>query len=56
MAFFLVTEVIESPCGIRAFVVGNGIVFRIVLTYLGNVDIQLFSCQLWVNTRADWAL
>ena len=30
--------------------------FHITLTTLGKVWIQLFSLQLWVNSRADWVL
>ena len=29
--------------------------FHIVLIILGKVHIQLFSLQLWVNSRANWA-
>ena len=32
------------------------ITFHIVLIPLGKVWIQLFSLQLWVNSRADWIL
>ena len=32
------------------------IAFHIVLIPLGKVWIQLFSLQLWVNSRADWFL
>ena len=32
------------------------IAFHIVLIPLGRVWIQLFSLQLWVNSRADWVL
>ena len=32
------------------------IAFHIVLIPLGKVWIQLFSLQLWVNSRADWVL
>ena len=30
--------------------------FHIALIHLGKVSIQLFSLQLWVNSRSDWAL
>ena len=32
----------------------NKTVFCIVLICLGKICIQLFSLQLWVNSRADW--
>ena len=32
------------------------IAFHIVLIPLGKVWIQLFSLQLWVNSRTDWVL
>ena len=32
------------------------IAFHIALIPLGKVWIQLFSLQLWVNSRADWVL
>ena len=32
------------------------IAFHIALISLGKVWIQLFSFQLWVNSRADWVL
>ena len=32
------------------------IAFHIALITLGKVSIQLFSLQLWVNSRADWIL
>ena len=32
------------------------IAFHIALIPLGSVWIQLFSLQLWVNSRADWIL
>ena len=32
------------------------IAFHIALIPLGKVGIQLFSLQLWVNSRADWVL
>ena len=32
------------------------IAFHIALIPLGKVWIQLFSIQLWVNSRADWVL
>ena len=32
------------------------IIFYIALIPLGKVWIQLFSLQLWVNSRADWVL
>ena len=32
------------------------IAFHIVLITLGKVWIQLFSLQLWVNSRTDWVL
>ena len=32
------------------------IAFHITLIHLGKVWIQLFSLQLWVNSRADWFL
>ena len=32
------------------------IAFHIALIYLGKVWIQLFSLQLWVNSRTDWVL
>ena len=32
------------------------IAFHIALILLGKVWIQLFSLQLWVNSRADWGL
>ena len=32
------------------------IAFHMVLIPLGKVWIQLFSLQLWVNSRADWFL
>ena len=32
------------------------IAFHIALIILGKVWIQLFSLQLWVNSRADWIL
>ena len=52
--------------GVLIIVVGNGhgdtrfkswtrlIAFHIALTPLGKVWIQLFSFQLWVNSREDW--
>ena len=53
--------------GVMVIVVGNGhgdtssnpgrdIAFHIALISLGKVWIQLFSLQLWVNSRADWDL
>ena len=32
------------------------IAFHIALIHLGKVWIQLFSLQLWVNSRTDWVL
>ena len=57
-----------GACGVMVIVVGNGrselefkswtrlIAFHIALIPLGKVWIQLFSLQLWVNSRADWVL
>ena len=54
--------------GVMVIIVGNGhgktsskswtrlLAFHIVLIPLGKVWIQLFSLQLWVNSRADWFL
>ena len=51
--------------GVIVIAVGNGhefksrvrlIAFHIALIPLGKVWIQLFSLQLWVNSRADWVL
>ena len=54
--------------GVIAIVVGNTtrrhefkswtrlIAFHIALIPLGKVWIQLFSLQLWINSRADWVL
>ena len=45
--------------GVVVIVVGNGhgdtrlIAFHIALIPLGKVGIQLFSLQLWVNSRTD---
>ena len=55
-----------GACVVMVIVVGNGhgdtssnpglITFHIALIPLGKVWIQLFSLQLWVNSRADWVL
>ena len=54
--------------GVMVIVVGNGtwrpefmswtrlIAFHIALIPLGKVWIQLFSLQLWLNSRTDWVL
>ena len=52
-----------GACGVMVIVVGIGygdtssnpglITFHIALIPLGKVWIQLFSLQLWVNSRAD---
>ena len=54
--------------GVMIIVVGNGhgdtssntwtkpIAFHIALIPLGKVWIQLFSLQLWVNSRTGWVL
>ena len=47
-----------GACGVMVIIVGNRhgntrlIAFHIVLIHLGKVWIQLFSLQLWVNSRA----
>ena len=58
----------QGARGVMVIVVGNGhsntssnpgrdpIPFHIALIPLGKVWIQLFSLQLWVNSRADWFL
>ena len=58
----------EDIHGVMLIIVGNGhgdlssnpewgcLHFYIVLISLGKVWIQLFSFQLWVNSRADWSL
>ena len=53
----------KTPRGVTVIVAGIGhgdkssnpglIAFRIALIPLGKVWIQLFSLQLWVNSRAD---
>ena len=55
----------RGACGVMVIVVGNWhgdtssnpgqwlISFHIALIPLGKVWIQLFSLQLWVNSRAD---
>ena len=54
--------------GVMVIIVGNGhgdissnpgqdwLHFHIALIPLGKVWIQLFSLQLWVNSRTDWFL
>ena len=54
--------------GVMVIIVGNGhgdtssktwtrlVAFHIALIPLGKVWIQLFSLQLWVNSRTDWFL
>ena len=52
-----------GACGVMVIVIGNGHSdtssnpgrdwFHIALILLGKVWIQLFSLQLWVNSRAD---
>ena len=66
--YVLWCEKIIKRCasGVMVIVVGIGhgdtssnpglIVFHIALIPLGKVWIQLFSLQLWVNSRADWFL
>ena len=55
----------EGARGVMVIVVENGhgdkswtrlIAFHIALIPLGKVWIQLFSLQLWVNSRADCVL
>ena len=58
----------EVARDVMVIVVGNGhgdtssnpgqglIAFHVALIPLGKVWIQLFSLQLWVNSRADWVL
>ena len=55
-----------DPLGVMVIVAGIGhddtssnpglIAFHIALIPLGKAWIQLFSLQLWVNSRADWFL
>ena len=60
-------SLLGGACGVMVIVVRNGhgktssnpgrdIAFHIALIPLGKVGIQLFSLQLWVNSRADWGL
>ena len=56
----------QGACGVMVIVAGIGqgdtssnpglIAFHIALIPLGKVWIQLFSLQLWLNSRADWIL